>query len=147
MTVEPTIYEEVFYSEEVDERVAKFIVEHGGKVQTERVDPGHVFHKVTIQYTSYRRVGGGDHSQVYEHILAGGARLLIQTLMGRGRVPGYPDEYWHAFYIYREDADGDTEQRRRTCLSDGTRGDPHPRHIMYSNESSLPDTRSKEAGK
>ncbi len=98
--------EVVFYSEEVHERVALYIVEHGGKIQTERVDPAWVFHKVTFQYTGARRIAGGDYSPIYQHDLAGGGRLLVQTLRGRGSVPGHPDEYWTVFYIYEEDADG-----------------------------------------
>jgi hypothetical protein len=104
--------EGIFYSEEVHERVALYITDHGGKIQTERVNPGWVFHKVTISYTGCKRIGGGDYSPIYQYDLSGGARLLIQCLRGKGSVPGHPDDYWSAMYIYTEDGeDGKREQR------------------------------------
>jgi hypothetical protein len=107
--------EEVFYSEEVAEQVAKYIVEHGGKVQVERVNPAWVFHKVTIPTKGTRRIGGGDYSPIYLHDLADGGRALIQYLRGKGAVPGHPDDYWVVCYIYREDAeDGRKTPTERT---------------------------------
>ena len=105
--------EGVFYCEEVHERVALYITEHGGKIQTERVDPAWIFHKVTISYTGTRRIGGGDFSPIYQYTMAGGGRVLVQSLRGRQPVPGHPDDYWTALYIYKEDDDGRkaTEQR------------------------------------
>ena len=97
--------EGVFYSEEVHERVALYITEHGGKVQTERVDPGYIFHKVAISYTSTRRIGGGDHTPIYWYTLVDGGTLLVQTIRGISAVPGHPDDYWTVFYIYTEDGD------------------------------------------
>ena len=105
---------EIFYSEQVDERVATYIVQHGGKVQTERVDPGWAFHKVTIEYTRTKRIGGGDYSPIYEYTLADGGKLLIQNLRGRGSVPGHPDHYWTALYIWKEGSNGADKTRTET---------------------------------
>ena len=93
--------EAIFYSEEVHPTVAQYITEHGGKVQTERVDPGWVFHKVSIEYTQYRRFGGGDNSPVYTYTLADGGLLLIQTHRSKGSVPGHPEAYWETLYVER----------------------------------------------
>jgi|SRR5579884_4373231 len=106
--------EEVFYSEEVHEKVATYIVEHGGKVQVERVNPGWVFHKITFHSKGTRRIGGGDYSPIYLHNLVDGGRLLVQYLRGKGTVPGHYDDYWTAFYIYTEDADGSKKNPERT---------------------------------
>ncbi len=92
----------IFYSEQVDERVAQYIAEHGGKVQTERVDPGWVFHKVTIEYTKYTPCEGVNHP-VYLYTLADGGTILAQDLRGKGTVPGHPHHYWTALYIRRDD--------------------------------------------
>ena len=104
--------EGIFYSEEVHERVALYIVEHGGKIQTERVDPGYVFHKVAFQYTGYKRIWGGDHTPIYQYTLPGSGTLLVQTIRGIGNVPGHPDDYWTVFYIYKEDDGGKREKTR-----------------------------------
>jgi hypothetical protein len=103
--------EGVFYSEEVNERVATYIVEKGGRVQVERINPAWVFHKITVNYTGTRRIGGGDHSPIYQYDLVGGGRLLIQCVRAKGAVPGHHDDYWSVFYIYKEDAGGKREQR------------------------------------
>lgn len=95
--------EAVFYSEEVHPTVAQYITEHGGKVQIERVDPGWVFHKITIEYTQYNRFGGGDSSPIYKYVLADGGLLLIQTHRSKGLVPGHAEAYWETLYIERED--------------------------------------------
>jgi len=100
------LQEGIFYSEEVYERVALYIVEHGGRVQVERVDPGWVFHKVTFSFRSERRIGGGDSSPIYRYTLVDGGTVLVQTLRGRGFVPGHPNDYWTSLHIYREDDDG-----------------------------------------
>ena len=102
---------EIFYSEQVDERVAQYITQHGGRVQTERVDPGWVLHKVTIEYTGAKRIGGGDNAPFYEYTLADGGRVLVQSLRGRGSVPGHPDHYWTALHIWKEGRDGEEKTR------------------------------------
>jgi len=98
--------EGIFYSAEVHEQVALYIVKHGGRVQVERVDPGWVFHKVTFSFTSERRVGGRDASPVYQYTMGDGGTLFVQTLRGRGFVPGHPHDYWTLLSIYKEDDDG-----------------------------------------
>ncbi len=94
--------EVLFYSEEVHEQVAQYVTEHGGRVQTERVDPGWVFHKITFEYTNAILFGGANHP-IYRYILADGGSLLVQFLRGYGAVPGHPDQYWTTIYVYREE--------------------------------------------
>jgi hypothetical protein len=95
----------VFYSEEAHEQVAQYITEHGGKVQTERIDPGWVFHKITIEYTNCTPFGGVNHP-IYRYTLVDGGTLLVQFLRGYGAVPGHPDHYWTEVYVYREEGNG-----------------------------------------
>jgi hypothetical protein len=94
--------EAVFYSEEVHPTVAQYIAEHGGKVQTERVAPAWVFHKVTVEYTTCALIGGCNHP-IYRYTLADGGTLLVQILRAKGLVPGYPDQYWTALYVRKGD--------------------------------------------
>ena len=98
--------EVTFYSGEVHERVALYITKHGGKVQSERVPPDWVFHKVTFSFTSERRIGGGDLSPIYLFKLVDGGRVLVQFIRSGLFVPGHPDHYWTTIYIYKEDDDG-----------------------------------------
>jgi hypothetical protein len=95
--------EEVLFSKEVPESVALYITAHGGKVQTERVDPAHVFHKVTFLYKSYKYFGGAiNQSPIYLYILADDAKLIVQFIHADGAVPGSPMSYWTTLYVYTE---------------------------------------------
>jgi hypothetical protein len=99
-----TVYEEVVYSKEVAESVALYITAHGGKVQTERVSPAWVFHKVSFFYTKYRWTGGViNQSPIYLYTLADGGQLLVQFIHAEGAVPGHPASYWASLYIYTEE--------------------------------------------
>ena len=97
--------EGIFYSEEVHPTVAQYITEHGGKVQTERVPPAWVFHKITIEYIAYALIGGSNHP-IYRYTLADGGTLLIQFLRAYGLVPGYPDHYWTTLLYVRKGDNG-----------------------------------------
>ena len=99
-----TACEEVVYSKEVTESVALYITQHKGKVQTERVDPAHVFHKVSFLYTKYKWIGGViNQSPIYLYTLADGGQLLVQFIHAEGAVPGHPESYWTLLYIYTEE--------------------------------------------
>ena len=93
---------EVFFTENLHERVAAYIVEHGGQVETETVSP-YEFRKVILHITSCQRFGGGDSSPIYKYALADGGRLLIQFNRSKGVVPGHYEAYWVTIYIERED--------------------------------------------
>jgi hypothetical protein len=98
------MYEEVLYSRQVPEHVAKHITEHGGRVKTERVNPAWIFHKIILLYTHYRYIGGViGVSPIYRYTLQDGAQLLVQFHNQEGQVPGHPDSYWTTLYIYHED--------------------------------------------
>jgi hypothetical protein len=94
------------FSKEVPESVALSITAHGGKVQTERMDPAHVFHRVNVFYASYRLIGGSvGVSPIYLYTLEDGARLIIQFIHAEGAVPGHLSSYWTELYIYTEKGD------------------------------------------
>jgi hypothetical protein len=92
--------EEVFFTEQLHEQVATYIVEHGGQVETETVS-AYVFQKVTIRITSCIRFGGSDISPIYKYALVDGGRLLIQFNRSKGTVPGHYEAYWVTIYIQR----------------------------------------------
>ncbi len=95
------VFKRVVYGKEVPETVAKFIVQHGGKVQTERVDPAWVFHKVTFYYTSYRLFAGEvGESPTYKYTLKDGSQILVTYLNRGGDVPDPPTDSWTTIYIY-----------------------------------------------
>ena len=94
--------EEVFFTEQLHEQVAAYIVEHGGQVETETVGSS-VFQKVTLPITSCNRFGGGDNSPIYKYALADGGQLLIQYNRSKGPVPGHYEAYWVTIYIQRGD--------------------------------------------
>lgn len=96
--------EEIFYSETIHPTVAQYIAKHGGKVQTERVPPARMFHKVTCDVTSRVPVGSGTHP-IYRYTLVDGAALLVQFLHGKGTVPGHPGCSWTALYVYKQGSD------------------------------------------
>jgi hypothetical protein len=95
--------EETFYSETIHPTVAQYIAEHGGKVQTERIPPTWVFHKVTCDITSRVPVGSGDRP-IYRYTLVDGAVILVQFQPGKGAVPGHPNCSWAALYVYKNEA-------------------------------------------
>ena len=105
--------EQIFYSERLDERVAQYIAQHGGRVQTERVQPAHVFHKVTVAYTSCVSIGG-DTAPIYRYTLVDGGILLVQFLRSYGYVPDHPDHYWTAIYIRKEGRNGEEKRQAET---------------------------------
>ena len=92
--------EEIFFTEQLHEQVATYLVEHGGQVETETVG-SYTFRKVTIRITSCIRFGGGDSSPIYKYALADGGRLLIQFNRSKGAVPGHDEAYWVTIYIQR----------------------------------------------
>ncbi len=93
--------EEVFFTEQLHEQVAAYIVERGGQIETEMVGP-YVFQKVTLHTTSCNRFGGGDNSPIYTYVLADGGQLLIQFHRSKGPVPGHYEAYWVTIYIQTE---------------------------------------------
>ena len=94
--------EEIFFTEQLHEQVAAYIVEHGGQVETEMVGSS-LFRKITIQTKSAIRFGGGDSSPIYKYVLADGGRLLIHFNRSKGPVPGHYEAYWVTIYIQRGD--------------------------------------------
>ena len=90
--------EGIFFTDNLHEQVATYLVEHGGRVETETVG-SYVFHKVTIHIVSSVRIGGGDGSPIYRYTLADKGQLLIQFIRSKGAVPEHPEAYWVTMYI------------------------------------------------
>ncbi len=63
--------EEVFFTEQLHEQVATYIVRHGGWIKTEAIGPC-VFQKVTPGITSCVRFDGSGNGPIYTYALVDG---------------------------------------------------------------------------